>query len=284
MERKLETEVIEGEIAIVIKYNAGESSAIDVLQGAMNIINALDGLDKVLLKGVDSNLEPVSILNDVQHSSLKLLLARALKKIPDEHINNLDWKKFVGSLLVNGKHRLISKLEANEQEISTILDNIGKDYVNIPGSGLNYDKPDVKEINKAIKQFKNACSGMENQEITIQSELGDIVLKDVEPVNIEAGKDVDTQIITNIGQEIFKIKAIDMIGKSKWKLLRNKETINVAINDSEWLNEFLNRKYALLPGDSIKCEYKEEIYYDKSHNETNRQLTITKILEIIHPS
>ncbi|MDR3351842.1 MAG: hypothetical protein LBO00_02260 [Zoogloeaceae bacterium] len=79
-ENFLPTEIIEGEIGLIIDYRAGQTPAIDVLSGAMRFIEALDVLDKALLSSVDTSLEPVSILNDVQRSSLKFLLARLEKR------------------------------------------------------------------------------------------------------------------------------------------------------------------------------------------------------------
>lgn len=78
MERILESQMLEGEIGLVIDYEPGKALAVDVLQAAMGMIEALDKLDAALLSSVNTSLQPVSVLNDVQHSSLKMLLARAL--------------------------------------------------------------------------------------------------------------------------------------------------------------------------------------------------------------
>ena len=67
MERFLETQTVEGEISLVIDYQPGKALALDVLQGAMKLIESLDALDRALLSSVDSALEPVSILNYIQH-------------------------------------------------------------------------------------------------------------------------------------------------------------------------------------------------------------------------
>ena len=113
MDRTLNMESVEGEIALIIEYVPGESEAITVLQGAMRLIESLDGLDHCLLSSINTSLEPVSILNDVQHSSLKILLARALKRIPDDLVSNLDWKKWVGGLLVKGKYKLLEHIDSD---------------------------------------------------------------------------------------------------------------------------------------------------------------------------
>lgn len=66
MDRDLGIESVEGEIALVISYQPGKSEALSVLAGAMRLIESLDALDHCLLSSIDSTLEPVSILNDVQ--------------------------------------------------------------------------------------------------------------------------------------------------------------------------------------------------------------------------
>lgn len=75
MDRQLDQEPVEGEIGLVIDYTPGQSRALDVLSGAMALISSLDALDSALLSSISTELEPVSILNDVQHSSMKMLLA-----------------------------------------------------------------------------------------------------------------------------------------------------------------------------------------------------------------
>lgn len=109
MNRDLEPEIVEGEIGLVINYIPGVAYATDVLSGALELIKSLDGLDRALLSTIDTHLEPASILNDVQHSSLKVLLARGLKSIPDASINDLSWKKWVGGLLLKGKYLLLQR-------------------------------------------------------------------------------------------------------------------------------------------------------------------------------
>ena len=89
MERLLEEQIVEGEIGLVIDYTPGKTLAVQVLQAAMGMIQALDRLDAALLSSVDTSLEPVSVLNDIQHSSLKMLLRRALRNTRDELLGNL---------------------------------------------------------------------------------------------------------------------------------------------------------------------------------------------------
>ena len=68
MTTPIDFHLVEGEIALTVDYLAGKASAIAVLSGATQMIAALDGLDRALLSSVDSELEPVSILNDDDRS------------------------------------------------------------------------------------------------------------------------------------------------------------------------------------------------------------------------
>jgi len=70
MDRLLDARMVEGEIGLVIGYEAGATDARLLLQAALDMVQALDGLDRKLLSSVNTALVPVSILNDVQHSSL----------------------------------------------------------------------------------------------------------------------------------------------------------------------------------------------------------------------
>lgn len=283
MDRQLEIESVEGEIALVIAYHPGKSEALTVLAGAMRLIESLDKLDKCLLSSVDSNLEPVSILNDVQHSSLKVLLARALRKLPDEHIASLDYKKWIGALLVKGKYRLLQILDADAPEVRQVLSELEPDYRAAPGGLIGYTPPTVADVREALDGVSKARASLHGQRITIQTEYGDIeMVEDVSPV-VTAVVDGPQQTITNSGIEFFKVKAPDMLGTAQWQVLRNNRNTRVDMLHQRWLDEYHARHHSLLPGDSLKCRFEETVIYDASGNELSRTLAVIEVLEIITP-
>lgn len=283
MERVLESQTVEGEIGLVIDYEPGKSSAINILQSAMNMIEALDKLDSALLSSIDSSLEPVSVLNDVQHSSLKLLLARALRKLPDEHIQSLDWKKWAGALLVKGKYKLLQKLDADAPEIRQILIDLEPDYKSTPGGLIGYTPPTVSDVIDALDGISKARSAMPHNLVTIQTELGDVVLPD-QVVFVDAPvDDAPQQTVTNTGIEFFKVKAPDMLGSAQWSLLRNNRSVKVDMLHQNWIDAYHRREHSLLPGDSLKCQFEETITYDAIGNELDRKLAIIEVIAIISP-
>ena len=283
MSRQLDIEAVEGEIGLVINYTPGVSHAIDVLQGAMALIQSLDRLDHALLSSIDTNLEPVSILNDVVHSSLKLLLARALRRIPDQHLGSLEWKKWAGELLIKGKHKLLGHLDADAPEIQRIVDSLKPDYKAAPGL-VGYDPPKVSDIKPALEGVAKARALLAGQKVNIQSELGDIELYEVflpsDAVNADS---VVAHTVVNRGREFFKIKTVDMLGKSQWTILRNDKLVRITILHESWLAEYQNRKIQLLPQDSLECLFEETTSYDASGNELSRNLAVVEVLRVISP-
>lgn len=282
MDRHLEIESVDGEIALVIAYQPGKSEALGVLAGAMRLIESLDKLDHCLLSSIDSNLEPVSILNDVQHSSLKVLLARALRKIPDEHIASLDYKKWLGALLVKGKHRLLQSVDADAPQVRQVLAELEADYKAAPGGLIGYTPPTVADVREALDSVAKARAALPGQRVTIQTELGDIELPEVESASAPTISGPQ-QAITNVGIEFFKVKAPDMLGASQWTVLRNNRSTKVDMLHQGWLDAYHARQHSILPGDSLKCQFEESVTYDASGNELDRKLSIIEVIEVIRP-
>jgi hypothetical protein len=283
MERTLENQIVEGEVSLVIDYQPGKSVAVDVLQGAMRLIEAMDRLDGVLLSSVDTSLEPVSVLNDVQHSSLKMILARALRGLPDEHIGNLEWKKWVGGLLVKGKHKLLQHLDADAPEIRQLLIEMEPDYNAMPQGLIGYIPPVVADVQAALDGVAKARATLPGQQVTIQTELGDIALPET-TVAVEALDQNEVQTtVTNTGTEFFKVKSLDLLGRSQWTVLRNQRPVKVDMLHQRWLDDYHQRKIAILSGDSIECHFEETITYDANHNEIDRKLAIVEVIRIIAP-
>jgi hypothetical protein len=282
MDRELQIESVEGEIALVIAYQPGKSEALGVLAGAMRLIESLDKLDRCLLSSVDSNLEPVSILNDVQHSSLKVLLARALRKVPDEHLASLDWKKWLGALLVKGKHKLLQNVDADAPELRQKLSELEADYKAAPGGLIGYTPPTVSDVQEALDGVAKARASLPGQRVTVQTEYGDIELVEVvssQPAEIDGPQ----QTITNSGVEFFKVKAPDMLGAAQWQVLRNGRTVRVDMLHHKWIEAYHARQFSILPGDSLKCQFEESVTYDAAGNELERALSVIEVLEVISP-
>ena len=282
MDRQLDDHHVEGEIGLVIEYQAGQSRTLDVLSDAMTLVQAIDELDRALLSSIDTELEPVSILNDVQHSSLKMLLARALRKVPDEHVNGLEWKKWVGGLLIKGKYALLQKLDADPAEIQHELQKLEPDYKAAP-SLIGYSPPKIKEVQDALQSVAKARDVFESHAVTVETEFGDIALSriDLPPVST-----IDTSVVTTVvnkGREFLKVRYPDMLGNAQWTVMRSGRVTRVDVLHQSWLDSYHRREFSILPGDSLDCSFEERVGYDAQQNEVERRISIVEVFDVKSP-
>lgn len=277
----LNVEQVEGELGIVIAYQPGTLEAKHLFQGAMRLIDGLEAIDKALLSSIDTSLEPVSILNDVQHSSLKILLARALRKVPDNAIQDLDWKKWVGNLLVQGKYKLLEKLESNEP-VEAALAELKPFYDALPNSTSGYALPDAEKVAKAVNEFKQARASLSNAPVKIQTELGDI---DV-PV-LDAEYTIETiktdRVYRSEGRRLFKIKTPDFLGNSMWEVLMDGKRESVRITHEDWVNSFHDRAFTIIPHDSLDADFIQEITYNEKGEILTKVTELTYIHNVVPP-
>lgn len=281
MSTLLDTQLVEGEVALTIDYPAGKAAAIAVLAGAAELVAALDELDRALLSSVDTSLEPVSILNDVQHSSLKILLARAIRSVPDSALSDLDWKAWVGALLVKGKHRLLRAFDSDAPGIDAALDDLREEYARAPGLA-GYEPPTVAQAQQALLRVRSARRALADCAVEVQTELGKIDLPSVQPDEGPVEPEV-AESRTNRGREWLKVRFPDMLGSAQWTVLRGGRSVRVTILHHEWLDAYHRREVVLLPGDALDCDYEESIDYDAHGNELARRLAIIRVYSIKSP-
>jgi hypothetical protein len=283
MDRLIDTTLIAGEIGLEIDYQPGQSPALEVLHGAMALIAALDGLDHCLLAAIDTALEPVSILNDVQHASLKILLARALRQVPDAALATLDWKPWIGGLLIKGKYLLLSRLHADAPEIERALQALAPDYLAAPAATAGYAPPRVAEAQQALAAVVQARDRLGEQRVLVQTELGDILLTASPDPRASDPAPAPRVEVVNQGREFFKVKTVDMLGQARWTLMRAGRAVPATILNRDWLAAYHQRRIPLLPGDSLECRYEETVVYDGHQNEIERRLAIIEVVRVIAP-
>lgn len=235
MDRTLPVESVEGEIALVIDYRPGQSEAIAVLAGAMRFIESLDKLDHCLLSSIDTALEPVSILNDVQHSSLKILLARALRRVPDDALGNLEWKKWVGGILVKGKYLLLNKLDADESGVRQALIELEDSYKDAPGEIIGYTPPSIADAREALRNVAKARSAMPDGNVVVQTEMGDVQIPRI-AVN-ESPEPAEESLSRNLlKNQVLIIESAVFKDGNQWRFSDGSMSFSAAIMDEHFIH------------------------------------------------
>ncbi len=275
-------ETVEGEVGLIIDYEAGKSEALIVLQSTMRMIQGLDELDHVLLSSINTSLEPVSILNDVQHSSLKVLLKRALRAVPDESLANLEWRTWVGALLVKGKHKLLEKLDAPASDIKDALNELKTDYLAAPNTTAGYEPPKLEDALSALNKIKSARATLPNSKVEFQTDLGNI---DIPYVDAEYTVESITSETSykSFGRGLFKVKSPDMLGNAQWKVKYSGKPIEVKITHEAWLDEYHSRRINISPHDSLDADFEQEVIYDDNQVEVSNNITLTYIHRVVLP-
>lgn len=233
--RDLPVESIEGEISLIIQYQPGKSEAAKILQGALQLVHSLDSLDHSLLSSIDTTLEPVSILNDVQHSSLKLLLARGLRNVPDELIKNPDWKKWLGMLLVKGKHKLLEKLDSDKDSVDSVIQELKPIYDSAPNKMIGYEPPTVDGVLVAMNQVKVARALLPDSDVTFQTELGDVRIPFLNAESVSVSKEVQAITSSVIPNTMLLLESVVFKDGNKWKVNDGNHSFGVTLLDDNFI-------------------------------------------------
>ncbi|MEO0556751.1 MAG: hypothetical protein AAF170_01075, partial [Bacteroidota bacterium] len=85
---------------VEIKFEKDTVDPGRVFRAMAGLIESFEEMDKALIASIDSSIEPVLLLEDVETSSLRAWLAQRLKSVDDDGLKELNWKKVVGAYLV----------------------------------------------------------------------------------------------------------------------------------------------------------------------------------------
>ena len=81
----------DSDIVITISFAATSGSAAHVFDLAADLIRSLQGIDDVLVQSIDSKIETMLVLEDLQKSSVRVFLRTVLEKLDDDALKSLDW-------------------------------------------------------------------------------------------------------------------------------------------------------------------------------------------------
>jgi hypothetical protein len=275
---------------IKFDFNKDSRKSSHVFRIMSEILDSFNILDRAFISTINSKLEPIIMLEDIEKGSLLTRLKYILDVVPDSAIENLDWKKLVGYFLIKAKYIIIdfinkresicssTEIELLEYELTQLSENIQHNELTIPGS---IDRPKlltgISKISDAIAQIE------ENEEVTYMVDNNEIAFNLSFSFNASQIEDLLTvETITSTSEMILKIKKPDYLGDSKWEFRHRKEAINANITDNEWIAKFRNREITLKPGDSIRASVNIEVKYDYDREVSAINYNITKVLEVIY--
>jgi len=278
------------DFGIEIQFDTNKESPAKAFRTLSEILEALHSVDIDLIGSIDSEIKPITLLEDLQKGSIKGWFKNVLERIPDEGLKDLDWKKAIGHYLVRGKYLIIHALEGKteittREEIKALESDLYKiasetnvkqipSYTPIPTAKL---VGSIRKISTALKYTEkdNNIIYMAGQE-----ERANFNMEfNFSPESIE--ELLTKEKISNESEMILKVKKPDYLGESQWELRHEKLTIYAKINDTDWLKQFQDRQVNVRPGDSLKAKVKTTVNYDFNNEVIGTHYEILTVQDVI---
>lgn len=285
----MDPNTFKSEFLITIQFDKNSENPSRVFQAMSDIIKSFQELDHDLIGSIDSKIEPVLLLEDIEIGSLKAWLKSILRGLPDEAIKDGDIKKLIGHYLLKGKYILLNKLE-DKLEINdrSIIEDIQYELVEEAKETGIRSFPDYAPLSPKtiIKNIDNITKALEPLSSTDQASLStpfgeskfNLTLK-IDPQSMEDL--ITAERIDNESTMVLKVKKPDYLGQSMWEFKHGAKTLHASISDEQWLKDFQDRKYDIRPGDSIRARVKTTLKYGHDLSLVSTTYEITAVQNIV---
>lgn len=281
-------ELPEHDFAFEINFVRGTASPSRVFLATHEFIKFCEKLDSALLETIDSSINPLLLLEDIESGSIKTWLKYGLSSVDDSALKNLDWKPLVGKYLVKAKYIIIQWLdrsEENYQPMSSLIDSVKTlaEETNVRHLG-DYPRLHPETIINAAKNLqtvKDHLNKDDQAKFVFQEGEISINLNFRIPIESIESLAVAMTITQPPVQLILPVKRPDYLTESKWEMRHGRHNISAKIDDLEWLKRFHAREFDLRPGDALDCMVEIENSYDDENELISEKFRITKINKIL---
>lgn len=258
-----------------------------VFDAASMLVDAFEMMDAAFAGVVDSKIQTVMVLEDVEVGSLKVWLRNLLRGVPDEAIKDFEWKKAVGHYLLKAKY-LALKFCDNESAGREGLDILREEIRDLARETDVRHLPDYAPIHEgrlvaSLDQLQNAKRTLGPKDrLTIET---DDKTYEVDLNKTWSPSEVivptDTRETYSDGEMFLTVRKPDMLGEAMWQFTHGKTNLSAPIHDDLWLSDFHDRKIPILPGDSLKCKVRFTYVYDDAGVLIEQKTEILEVLEVV---
>lgn len=275
------------DFAFSIDFKRGEGSASRVFAATHDFIKACEKLDKELVQAIDSNIETVMMLEDIEVGSIKTWLKNCLVASDDQALKDLDWRPAVGKYLVRAKYAVLKwidddtapkDLPALGRELRRIASETDVKYL------PDYRAPTPDALLNALKDFQGVKDHLlEHDRAEYITSEGTLELNlsmrwDIESLEALAVRET---IQFPAAVMVLVVKKPDYLGESKWELRHGKKNIHAKIQDEVWLKKFQSRKIDVRPGDALRCNVEVAHLYGHDNELIAERYAVIEVLDIL---
>ena len=275
---------------IEIDYKKGSGSPSRVFRAMSDLIDALQDTDRSLIRTLDSKLNPVLLLEDVETGSIRSWLRQEIERVDDDAIKSGDYKKVIALYLVRCKYAIIRFLDkktdlSDTGELEELENHLLKvaedtDIKMLPA----YEPVPREKLVRNIEKINNALAPLNDDDsATFVSQEGETEFNLTLYISPETIEDLITaETIESEMQMIIKVKKPDFLGVSQWDFRYDNRTISATIIDSNWLEKFQSGQIPIVPGDAIRAKVLTQVRYGFDREVVATHYTIVEVLEVIH--
>lgn len=274
--------------ALQIDFQRGSDNPQRVFQAADAMIRAFQGLDRTLCAAVDSRIEPVMVLEDIEVGSIKVWLANLLRRIDDEALKDLDWRPLVGKYLVRAKYAVIhwTNRSGSDGNISALAHEIRMiavetDIKHVP----DYAPPSILELVQSVRSIDEAKGYLNpgDKMMFMTEDKGPVDFDLAVRWNAEELSELAVKETTKFEDMPLRliVKRPDYLGNAKWDFRHGKTPISAKVEDTDWLHSFQSRKVDVRPGDALQCKVTIEHRYGFDNELISAEYLITKVESVL---
>lgn len=280
------------DFAFEIDFARGVGPASRVFSATHDFIKACEALDAELVKSIDSSIETVLVLEDIEEGSIRTWLRSALVATDDDAIKTLDWKPQVGKYLVRAKYAILQFIDERGEEAPVSLPDL-REQIRLIAAETDvrhmpdYSPPAPKALIAAARDFQGVKDRLvAGDKARFLPDLADVPAYEFNlsfrmPVDNIEDLAVARTITVPSSEMILPVKKPDYLGESRWQLRHGQRNIEAKLEHADWLRRFQNREIDVRPGDALRCRVQIDYLYGHDNELLTERYTILEVLEVL---
>jgi len=291
-------EEIEDKYIIKIDYDPAKDDLAGSLLALSKIVEGHAQTNAILAKAFDQQVESTILMEDIQHSSIKLFIKNVLKNTDQEEIKDKGFTAFMRQALVDGRETLLDYIDDHEKigkiedlrEVKGKLKQVAEDAGSQNTTAIQ--GLSERSVAEAIGGLSPPDKGLNSsQKITVIAHG-----KEHEVNRNFRYKSTDVEEILMASEEtwrnqekLIRIKQLAYEGESRWSIQdTDGHNYKAKILDTEWLEKFQNGQLSQeefpFPKTVLKVRGDIQIQKDNQGFETDRHFFIYDVINVIAPN
>ncbi len=252
------------------------------------LIEACESIDTHLAAAFSVSVKPTLLLQDILTASLISRLRSTLQSVDDEALKSGDWKKVLGTYLVNGKGHIVKFLEKRETinkaeeiyDLQKVLHEAAQ-QTNIPLS-TTPAIPAAAVAESVLLLSDAAVPLIEGDAAKYLTSAGADTINTSFHVTADHIEELLThETIVNNEMMILKVKKPDFLGDSMWDFRYEGKRLGAKVQDTNWLKQFHDGEVVLRPGDAIRGTVEVQTKYGQDNEVIAVHHKVIKIDEVM---